>query len=241
MSQTKNQRYQRQKEVVNSKKWKHWRADIIGCGAVGRQVAVILATIGFPRLVLYDGQTVEEANLGAQGFAPPDLGKNKARAVADTLAPLLDEQGTQEIVVMDRHFTPQDAFQEGTPHVVFCMVDTMSGRKNIVQALDMATRPIDTQKTFYLADTRVLTHNIQLHTITSPQEQEQYLKDLPKQSEIEQGRCSNKMTFYAAQLAASLAVGRFVIWLSTGKNPHPSIHYNIDTLRTIDMAKQQLI
>jgi len=61
---------------------------IVGCGGTGAYVIANLARFlsaqkSKTRLVLMDGDTVEEKNLGRQHFVGADIGKNKAEALAE--------------------------------------------------------------------------------------------------------------------------------------------------------------
>ncbi len=63
---------------------------LVGCGGTGSFAAEGLARLlaGHPdiRLVLIDGDRVEERNLGRQSFYPEDLGRFKSQALAERLA-----------------------------------------------------------------------------------------------------------------------------------------------------------
>ena len=58
----------RQRDLVPAEALAACHAVVIGVGAIGRQVALQLAAVGIPLLILYDHDTVEEVNL-----APPGL------------------------------------------------------------------------------------------------------------------------------------------------------------------------
>jgi len=55
---------------------------IIGCGAIGSNLAVILTRLGFENLALYDFDIVSEHNLTNQAFGYRDIGKSKIDALA---------------------------------------------------------------------------------------------------------------------------------------------------------------
>ncbi len=59
---------------------------IVGVGAVGSEVARLLAQAGVGRLLLCDPDTIEESNLSRGAlYGPADLGRPKAEAAADAL------------------------------------------------------------------------------------------------------------------------------------------------------------
>ena len=76
-------RYSRQRDIVPAERLAACRPTVIGVGAIGRQVALQLASIGTPRLQLIDFDVVEEVNLAAQGFLEADLGRLKVEATAE--------------------------------------------------------------------------------------------------------------------------------------------------------------
>ncbi len=61
------------------------RIAVVGCGGTGGFAAEGLVRLG-ARLLLIDGDRVEERNLGRQNFYPEDLGRFKAQALAERLA-----------------------------------------------------------------------------------------------------------------------------------------------------------
>src|SRR5437879_7959366 len=72
----------RQRDIVPPERLAACQAVVIGVGAIGRQVALQLAAMGMPRLMLYDDDTVAEENLATQGYRPDQLGLAKVAATA---------------------------------------------------------------------------------------------------------------------------------------------------------------
>src|SRR6266478_3979455 len=58
----------RQRSIVPPERLAACHALVIGVGAIGRQVALQLAALGIPLLLLYDHDTVAEENLAPQGY-----------------------------------------------------------------------------------------------------------------------------------------------------------------------------
>lgn len=57
---------------------------IMGCGAIGTSMAMLLATIGIKRLILIDEDLYDESNTGRSTHITPSMiGKNKAQALRD--------------------------------------------------------------------------------------------------------------------------------------------------------------
>lgn len=102
---------------------------VIGLGAVGRPLALTLAAMGVAKVVIYDFDTVEVHNLGAQGYAPDDIGQAKADVVARDM---LRMNPDMEVVIgsprrWSRAADPCDG------DVVYCCADSMAVRRDAAQ------------------------------------------------------------------------------------------------------------
>ena len=75
----------RQKELIPPDKLKEIEAHVIGCGAIGRQVACMLSAMGVPTINLIDHDSIEVVNLGPQAWSTEYLGQHKVLAVAENL------------------------------------------------------------------------------------------------------------------------------------------------------------
>jgi len=77
------------------------RVLVLGLGGLGSPVALYLAAAGVGSLLLVDGDRVEGSNLQRQlAHGEADLGRNKARSAADTVAGI--HSGTRVEVVAER-------------------------------------------------------------------------------------------------------------------------------------------
>lgn len=65
--------------------WVPANALVIGIGGVGSWVALDLALLGVPSLVLVDPDTIEEHNLNRTPFRVDQVGENKATAMAELI------------------------------------------------------------------------------------------------------------------------------------------------------------
>lgn len=61
------------------------KVHIIGCGAVGSQLAVLLARLGVTDIVLWDDDVVASHNLANQDFYQNDIGRLKVDCVRQTI------------------------------------------------------------------------------------------------------------------------------------------------------------
>ena len=65
-------RFDRQQDLVPQDRLRQTKVTVIGVGAIGRQTAVQLATIGAPRLQLVDFAVVDWTNVTTQGYLAAD-------------------------------------------------------------------------------------------------------------------------------------------------------------------------
>src|ERR1700693_2181889 len=72
----------RQRALIPPERLAACHAVVIGVGAIGRQVALQLAAVGMPLLVLYAHDLVAEETLAPQGYRPDQLGLAKVDATA---------------------------------------------------------------------------------------------------------------------------------------------------------------
>ena len=61
------------------------KVSIVGCGAVGSHLAVLLARLGVQKFALYDEDTVSSHNIANQNFVFNDIGRLKTECVAETI------------------------------------------------------------------------------------------------------------------------------------------------------------
>ena len=106
--------------------------NIIGCGAVGSNLALIAAKMGVHSFRLWDLDLVETHNLPNQAFEPKHIGQNKAEALAEVLQRFNPEI---EVEVHKSFFTKDNKDEVDGPLVI--ATDTMSSRKEIYDTFYM--------------------------------------------------------------------------------------------------------
>lgn len=100
---------------------------IIGCGAVGSTIAVLLSRCGLTDFVLYDDDVVESHNLVNQMFRHKDLGMKKVDALAGILTEINPD-------IADRiQLVPEKYVDQPLSGVVFLCVDKISVRKMVAK------------------------------------------------------------------------------------------------------------
>lgn len=111
---------------------------IIGCGAVGSNLALSLARMGATEFCLYDFDLVEPHNLPNQAFYTEHIGQPKVDALEDLL-----KRFNPDIVVkkFNDRFTAEHAEDLGAS-VVCLAVDSLNARKEIAELCRLHSAPV---------------------------------------------------------------------------------------------------
>jgi len=192
-------RYDRQKDVVPKDVLDSTIVTIIGCGAIGRQVALQCTAIGCPRIKLIDFDKVEIENLAPQGFMECDLSRLKIDAVADLCLKINSEIS---ISTFEDKFSP-DMFAVG---VIFCCVDSIRTRREIFESVG--------HKATLFLDGRMSSEYMRVLSCFDENSRKYYVEQsLFPESEAFRGSCTAKSTIFCASIAAGLMISNFAKWL----------------------------
>ena len=211
----------RQRDIIPREKLELLTGVVIGVGAVGRQVALQLAAIGTPRLVLVDHDIVAIENLAAQGFAEKEIGLTKVEAVKESCREL---NSAVLVETWQERFGQNVKIQMDSPEqkkVIFCCVDSMAARKGIWKFMEFE---------HFFVDTRMAAEIARVFCVTSdaPEAAEYYTTTLFTDAEAYEASCTAKTTIYCANLCAALAVSQLTKWLRDIPTD-PDVTFNIMT------------
>ncbi len=172
--------------------------NIVGLGAVGRQTALMLASMGVPRFKLYDHDLIEDVNTGPQAYRPNQIGMTKVEATAADMKALNPDC---EVEVNPRRFARSDVKAlEGS--FVFSQVDNMAGRKLVYETAAKAGAK-------WFGDTRTAGETIRVLAQSEPKEEGGYPKTLFEDSEAFSGSCTARMSIFTANISAGMLVAKF--------------------------------
>src|SRR5262245_52810700 len=90
ISATSNERFVRQQDLVPAERLAEVLVTVIGVGAIGRQVALQLASVGARKLQLIDFDRVDASNITTQGYLMADVGVSKVSVMARSIKELDD-------------------------------------------------------------------------------------------------------------------------------------------------------
>jgi len=188
-------RFQRQEDLVPRDRLADIQATVIGVGAIGRQVALMLAAIGAPRLQLVD---FDQVDVTTQGYCACDVGMTKVLA---TLAAIHQLDPAIQVEPVEDRYRPR--MQIG--QAVFCCVDSIDARAAIWRSAGSKCR--------FWCDGRMLGEVLRVLAVADNVGRDHYPTTLFRPSEAQLGRCTARATIYAAGIAAGLMVHQFTRWL----------------------------
>lgn len=189
-------RHSRKGALSARKRLHHCHAVVIGAGAMGRAVAILLASLGVRQMSLYDPTCVSKKDL-ALGFMDFDIGSAKVDAVANIAH---QQNPHMELLTYRSRFllTHLQECRPGLKNAVFLCGGTLAASKSTPNKVN--------QSTHFFCEARLGSNEIRLLSSTKPNEA----------SEIElvttkPGRSSNDLVM--ANLSACLMAFQFVRWL----------------------------
>jgi sulfur carrier protein ThiS adenylyltransferase len=170
---------------------------IIGVGAIGRQLAIQLASLGAGKLQIIDFDRVEVTNVTSQGYLPSDIGIAKVVATARAIQAL---DSSIQLTLVDDRYRPSHRVGAA----VFACVDSILARAAIWRSAGRAT---------FWCDGRMLGEVVRIVTVADPEGRQHYPTTLFEQAGAISGPCTARGTIYTAAIAAGLMVHQFTRWL----------------------------
>jgi molybdopterin-synthase adenylyltransferase len=197
----------RQRDILPREELKKVKATVVGVGAIGRQVAIQLASIGVPYLQLVDPDTVAVENLAAQGFCPEELEMTKVDAVAQMCLRI-----NPDTIVVSEYKRFARSLAIG--NVLFCCVDSIDTRKFIWEKAH--------EKLELFIDGRMSAEVIRVFADfkTDSRPRPHYPTTLFPGSEAHTGLCTARTTIFTANIAAGLMVEQLAKHLRGMKVDH---------------------
>jgi hypothetical protein len=179
---------------------------VIGAGATGSWLVLQLAKLGITDITVWDFDHVEAHNVPNQLFGLADVGKSKVQALQHIVA----EQTGMQINIKHERYENQPL-----SGYVFCMIDTMEGRKSIwhnaIKYKSLVKHYIEPRMGMDVARIYNLKPmDVQSHT---PYEDTLYGDDVAEVS-----ACGTSMTVITSALVTSAWCVRQLIEVEKGRN-----------------------
>ena len=182
--------------LLDAERIRNLSCQVIGIGAIGRQVALQLAILGVGNIELIDFDTVAAVNLGAQGYSPDDIGRLKVTITANDCVELNPD------IAIITHPVEYSA-DIGRCDVGFLCVDSLAARKSIFRIIK--------HEAILLIDGRMSAEILRVLTAYDLLTQKYYVKSLRGRQLDEP--CTRRSTIYCANIAAGFMVSQLACWL----------------------------
>lgn len=190
---------------------------VVGVGAIGRQVALALASAGAKNLKIIDHDRVSDTNTANQGYPPTSVGLPKVDVTGDNCSGLLHGQP------VSRECSRWTPLLTDDSTVIFLCPDNMACREAVYKSF--LNNPLNQ----LLIDTRMLGE--QLRIVVADKEHgetvEGYGTTLISDEEAAEGRCTSDGAIHSAMVAAGYAVSDLARWLRKEPLLFPNTLINI--------------
>lgn len=194
---------------------------IVGAGAIGSQVAMCLAKMGFTDITVYDDDTVGEENVNCQWYGPSDIGKYKVEALKENIEKLTGAEIQGSNSRIDATYLDHEGYLP-TAEVVVSAVDSMQVRRYLWEYYQ------DQEDVRWFIDPRMSAEEGAIYTVDmhSTVEKEKYMTTLYRDSESVPEPCTAKATMYCAMLLAG-QVAKNVKDIVVDETPMSPIMWNV--------------
>jgi len=188
-----DERYSRQEKIIPRDRLLSIEATVIGCGSIGRQVAIMLAAIGTPKIILYDFDSVDISNVATQGYFHENIDSLKVAVLKNYLEKINPDI---EVEVLGRFTLNTEASD-----TVFCCVDSITTRGMIWEAVK--------DNAWFFCDGRMAAESLRVLCACDEVGRKHYPSTLFEAKDAYQGSCTAKSTIYCANIAAGFMVSQF--------------------------------
>ena len=185
---------------------------LAGCGGIGSYVAFLLSRMKPERIIMFDGDSVEEVNMAGQLFSYNQIGESKVSSVAGTMS---NFSNYGNVTTFNELYTESS----GTSDIMICGFDNMEARKIYFNnwLIRVSNTPKENRKNLLFIDGRLAAEKFQILSITGDDEYsiEKYKTDwLFDSSQAVETLCSYKQTTYMANMIASMMVNVYTNFMA---------------------------
>lgn len=203
----------RQRDLVPHSKMASTNFAVIGVGAIGRQVGILLSATGANNITIFDPDKVSEENLGVQGYGRAALGHYK---VDDVYLDMMKAHDASFVIREPRAFgddPSQISWQSNyrQRNIVFCCVDSIDARKKVFECL--LKEGFVGKSPGLIVDGRMAAETLRVFTWTTDKSPEEYRSSLFDSEESFKAPCTGRTTLYSSYVVAGLMVGEAVKWI----------------------------
>lgn len=189
--------YMRQLDVINPNDIPP--ITVIGNGAIGTGVAIILTKLGASNITLIDGDDVDVHNVSNQYFAGDAVGRNKADALYNEVMRIAPMGIKPYVMTIPEFLTEENKERINTEYVIMC-VDGLDTRQDVFNWLQSIPR------VKWVFDTRMGAESYEVYTINMESEDDimQYAESFGVS--VAEAPCTSRSVIYTVMRCASLCV-----------------------------------
>ena len=185
----------------------HTPVSIIGAGAMGSFIALLLAKMGCTRFKLWDSDLVESHNLPNQTYDVEHIGMAKV----DALTLVLQRFNPDVQVETYNRFFSSEKDRDNLSGIVIMSVDSMAARRDIGEAIRnnwSVDRAFETRIGFKYGEVNILDP-------LDPAKLNEWSNALRDDSEVPDGPCSEKICTTFVALVSAFIVEQVCAFLSS--------------------------
>lgn len=191
----------RQSDLVPADRLRGLSVDVIGVGAIGRNVAIQLTAMGADNVRIIDFDRVDATNVASQGYFQDDIGEYKVACLSAFLKRINPDIRCNALSIRwDDRMRLSD--------IILCCVDSMAVRE---QLHDSAS------ESQLFIDGRMQAEVGYVFPSCSAASRESYRATLFFDTDAEPGRCTSQTTLYGASHVASAMLHQFARFLRDQK------------------------
>lgn len=220
------QRGTRYSDIVSEQTLSQQHAVIIGCGAIGRQLGTMIASMGFRSASLIDFDIVEEVNLGTQGWEENQIGSYKVDALYNTMTRLHSKMEINSYVEKFSIETYRKILLKN-PTIIFIAIDSLSKRYEFYKTIFLRI------KTHFvpIIDGRMSAEVLRIVSSLCYADL-QYSMFTAEGIQLEEP-CTRRSTYYCAATAASFMINNYMKYVR-GISVRKDLQYYFQTYCSID-------
>ena len=190
---------------------------LAGLGGIGSHCCLQLARMNIAKLVLYDDDIVEPANMSGQLYGSDDVGVSKVDAMVNAIT---NYTSMRNVYAIKDKFTPNSEAGD----IMICGFDNMTARRTFFKAWydHVLGKPEEERKNCLFIDGRLDISMLQVLCIRGDDGYNiaRYQKEfLFSDYSAENTVCSMKQTTYLACMIGSVMVNLFTNWVAGLLNP----------------------
>lgn len=190
---------------------------IAGVGGIGSYVAFLLSRMRPERLIIYDDDIVEAANMSGQLYRTGDINQHKVDAISNMM---YSYSNYSNVISLRSKYTEDSHISD----IMICGFDNMEARRVFFSnwLRRVSTLPLEDRAKCLFIDGRLAAEELQVLAIQGDDEYsiDKYQKDwLFSDAEADATVCSYKQTTFMANMIASIMVNIFVNFVSNQCDP----------------------